>query len=563
MFNKPTSNQAMGLELDSFALRVASVGESRGKPFVEELIEMPIEPRLTGGADVKPLYTDEQRQAIENLTANHIVVTSLSTMDILIRPLDLALKKTKEIDAVLNFQAEPLLPYAIDNGIVDRIILSKDKEGTKLAVIAARKDHIESHLNLWKSIHIEPEIITTDPVALTAYGKYYAPSVPTYFGIYLGYTHSFCTLVIDGKLITSQAVSNSLNDMIIAIDEASGIGIPASQAALMSSASSNTPQDLEAPIKTAKEAWRMSIMRTILALAKQARGLDIDTVLLAGPGATLAPLINTILATINKTQAASEVPSKDNFDENKLKEFALPIGAAMSALPSFPDQINFRKPPYAFSDPWKRLKRPLAIYLGLCLGLATALFFFGQAYSRYEETLVKQEYLKLLSVLHKTYDEYEMQLPLDETEKTESIEGLSVDQLKTRLNIIEKEIQAIPQIFPLQPNVPLVSDVLAWLSTHNSFIQKEGAGVKDSLRIESLSYTMVKRPEPSKKQEKYQIKIELEVSSPTPKSAREFHDALIEPNDFVDPKGEVKWSSSRDRYKTSFFLKDKTIYPTE
>ena len=524
---------------------------------------MPIEPRLTSGADVKPLYTDEQRQAIENLTANHIVVTSLSTMDILIRPLDLALKKTKEIDAVLNFQAEPLLPYAIDNGIVDRIILSKDKEGTKLAVIAARKDHIESHLNLWKSIHIEPEIITTDPVALTAYGKYYAPSVPTYFGIYLGYTHSFCTLVIDGKLITSQAVSNSLNDMIIAIDEASGIGIPASQAALMSSASSNTPQDLEAPIKTAKEAWRMSIMRTILALAKQARGLDIDTVLLAGPGATLAPLINTILATINKTQAASEVPSKDNFDENKLKEFALPIGAAMSALPSFPDQINFRKPPYAFSDPWKRLKRPLATYLGLCLGLATALFFFGQAYSRYEETLVKQEYLKLLSVLHKTYDEYEMQLPLDETEKTESIEGLSVDQLKTRLNIIEKEIQAIPQIFPLQPNVPLVSDVLAWLSTHNSFIQKEGAGVKDSLRIESLSYTMVKRPEPSKKQEKYQIKIELEVSSPTPKSAREFHDALIEPNDFVDPKGEVKWSSSRDRYKTSFFLKDKTIYPTE
>ena len=181
----------------------------------------------------------------------------------------------------------------------------------------------------------------------------------------------------------------------------------------------------------------------------------------------------------------------------------------------------------------------------------------------YEETLVKQEYLKLLSVLHKTYDEYEMQLPVNETEKAESIEGLSVDQLKTRLNIIEKEIQAIPQIFPLQPNVPLVSDVLAWLSTHNSFVQKEGAGSKDSLRIESLSYTMVKRPEPSKKQEKYQVKIELEVSSPTPKSAREFHDALIEPNDFVDPKGEVKWSSSRDRYKTSFFLKDKTIYPTE
>ena len=71
---------------------------------------------------------------------------------------------------------------------------------------------------------------------------------------------------------------------------------------------------------------------------------------------------------------------------------------------------------------------------------------------------------------------------------------------------------------------------------------------------------MVKRPDQSKKKEKYRVKVDLEFSSPTPKQAREFHDALVAPNDFVDPKDEIKWSSNRGSYRTSFFLKDKTKY---
>ena len=39
MFDKPTSNQAMGLELDSFALRIAALAVNAAKPFVEELVE--------------------------------------------------------------------------------------------------------------------------------------------------------------------------------------------------------------------------------------------------------------------------------------------------------------------------------------------------------------------------------------------------------------------------------------------------------------------------------------------------------------------------------------------
>ena len=108
-----------------------------------------------------------------------------------------------------------------------------------------------------------------------------------------------------------------------------------------------------------------------------------------------------------------------------------------------------------------------------------------------------------------------------------------------------------------------MSDILGWLSRHEAIVGLDEKGeTEHRLQIENFSYVMVKRPQQGKKQEKYQVKVELEFTSPKPKWAREFHDALINPNDWVDPKAEVKWSSNHGKYKTSFFLKDKTVYPS-
>ena len=72
---------------------------------------------------------------------------------------------------------------------------------------------------------------------------------------------------------------------------------------------------------------------------------------------------------------------------------------------------------------------------------------------------------------------------------------------------------------------------------------------------------MVKRPDKTRAKEHYQVRIEMEFSSPDAKQARDFYDALVAPNDFVDPKGEVKWTYAQGKYRISFFLKDKTFYP--
>jgi len=125
-------------------------------------------------------------------------------------------------------------------------------------------------------------------------------------------------------------------------------------------------------------------------------------------------------------------------------------------------------------------------------------------------------------------------------------------------------VQKIPDTFPLLPQTPRVSDVLAWLSIHPQVIgDKQGkAAEKARIVLESLHYKMVKRPEQNKEKERYQVKIDLEFSAPIPRYAREFHDSLLTPNDFVDSTEEIKWNVEREKYRTSFFLKDKTVYPT-
>jgi type IV pilus assembly protein PilM len=82
------------------------------------------------------------------------------------------------------------------------------------------------------------------------------------------------------------------------------------------------------------------------------------------------------------------------------------------------------------------------------------------------------------------------------------------------------------------------------------------------IQIDTFSYTMTKHPDQKQRLEKYQVKVDLEFSSITPKAAREFHDALIAPNAIVDPKGEIKWGTNKNKYRTSFYLKDRTLYPS-
>ncbi len=570
MADKPSALHTLALEINSHTIKGAQLTLRKGKPSLVRLFEIPFPSKGEGGSESLPsIFSGEAGQALLKATHKTLVVSLLNTNEVLVRQLEVKLKKESDIDAVLEFQAEPLLPYSVENAIVDRQVLVSTSDGTLLTILAARKDHLQQHLEFYKALGIDPEVISCTPVALAYFSHVFAQSATPQFLVHISHASTSCLLVKEGKLIAAQGIPQGIEQILAAYKkdvEKTGVELPLDTVDF-----SAVKKEANPFLAEAIEGLHLEITRTLYALSKQAKGQEVGQILVTGEAGKYKNLSAVLCQQLNKILVAPSPIPEFNLTAEQLERFAIPIGGAMSVLSGTQNEIDFRQKEFAYPNPWKRYKTPVFTYIGLCFILAIAIYFFGNAYLKNEEDGMRLQFSELLQSMNKPYNEFDHEytskmggkLPLEEKEAT-PIQTLSEDDVLGRLRFIEKELKTIPESYPLLPNTPTVSDVFAWLATQPFVVGKDAkTGAKiPLLQIESFSYTLVKRPEVTKKQEKYQVKVELEFSSPTPKLAREFHDALIAPNNFVDPKGDVKWSTNRGLYRASFFLKDKTSYPS-
>lgn len=564
---KPVDEKSIGLYREKEVLQGAFVVAEKGKLSIKRLFEIPL--TETAAEDVKPLYIDPDEKELNLLTDKYLTVSGLSGAEVLVRRLRLKLTKEKDIDEVFAFQAEPLLPYPIDQAIVDKWIVDIQEGTSQLTLLAAKKEYIQKHLEQFHKLGIDPEVVSCEPIALAALIACLADTVSTQFVVHIGKNSTLCLLLKEGKLLASHVHASGWEALYQALQRDRS-DQPPSPVELYNMDLAQLDPASHPALQQAIEALLQNIQWLQIAQEKETKIKETSQVLVTGEGANLQGMQSIIATRLNLPLQELKSPNPNEVPLTKLNAFALPIGLALSVEPQFGPSINFRRQELAYSKPWKRFQTPLLIYAGLCVLLAAALYLFELSYVSYREDELKSRYLTLLSLVQKPYADFEKQYETKyPSEKPEEgilpVEALTAGTLNQRLDYLEKEIRAIPDTFPLLPNTPRVSDVLAWLSTHPQLTCTEATkenGECPSFTIDTFNYTMVKRPELNKKSEKYQIKIDLEFSTSSPRLAREFHDALIAPNDFVDPKGEIKWNATKGKYRTSFYLKDKTAYPS-
>ena len=215
--------------------------------------------------------------------------------------------------------------------------------------------------------------------------------------------------------------------------------------------------------------------------------------------------------------------------QEELIRYGLAIGTALAG-----EDLDFRQKEFAYPHQWRRIKKPLFACASLSFVLVAALFGFGKIAMNHKKKAIEHAYLSLLKAEGKTV-------------KGVEAPATSYEYLRS-LTQIEKEVRARPDTYPLLPDIPKVRELLAWLSS------------QQAIEVESLHYSMVKRPDFSRKNERYKIKVELEFSARDSNAANAFHDVLVSPSKFIDPKEEVQWTAGKGKYRTSFYLKDKTRY---
>ncbi len=557
MSHHPSDENCLGIYCDGAFIKAAKIAKAKGSIQIVELIEAVLPQKEE---DVNPLYIDPDRKKIQQFSQELLSASSLSGTDAILRRMKLKLTKQKEIDEAFLFQAEPLLPYSIDTAILDKWLLEKHPDASTIAFTAAQKESVKTHLDQFKEWGIDPETVSLDSVGYTALLQQYADRMPLQLLIGIERNETTCALIKEGKLIASHVISEGWESLYEACLKDCGEHPIAPKEFFMKSFAERFV-DGSIQLMEQEKKFFQSIEWNQIALLRETKLNETPLLLVTGEGANIPELPESVAHTLKLTLQPFHVPT----DPHAFNAFALPIGLALSLLPSFKEKVNFRQQDFAYHAPLKRFKRPLVVLGLLSLALAFSLYLFSASYLSYKEDLLREKFLEVLSLSRKPYDEFEKNFETKNRIETEDgailpVQSLTAEALEQRVDQLEKEIRTLPDTFPLFPNTPTVSDFLAWLNTHPSFQCNENKECPNVL-IDNLTYTMVKRPELNKRKEKYQVKVSLEFSTDSPKAAREFHDALITPNDFVDPKEEIKWNATRGKYKTSFFLKDKTYYP--
>lgn len=569
MDEKPDAIQTTGVQIEGGILKAVSLSLKKGIPVLDKIDRIDLEVG-THIEDVNPLYMlDSGKDLIKELK-QRLCISALSSSETLIRSLQVKLKKDKDINDVVVFQTEPLLPYPVDEAIVDWTKVAVSDEGSTLTVFAAKKEKIMDHLQDWKILDIEPEVVSTVPLAVATFAAYFLSNEGAYFVVHIGVNNTTCALVSNGRLLAAQFFSKGFKSLVKAYADDKGIK-DEHQAGQNFIGENFEELNNQKDVKTfaAIESLRIETMKSLIALSKTVKGNEATGLLITGEGGVVSSLNKRIVEGLDKESLTLSKKEGVNVSEEVLLQNAVPFGLALSGLPYSTPAINFRKGELTYPKPFKRLIKPLVIYFSGALLLSAAIVLCGNAYFGFQEDKLKESYGDLLGFLGKKYEvfeaEYETKHPRSYHEgETLQIEKLNSDDLYDRLEYLENEINNAPEPIALLPNTPRVSDFLAWLCTHPNviFCDADRGNKRPLVKIESFSYTMVKRPEEKKRGSPYQVQVEIEFSSPTPKLARELHDVLIEPNEFVDTRGEVKWSSNRGRYRTSFFLQDKTYYPS-
>ena len=109
------------------------------------------------------------------------IVTALSSSSIVFKELQLPFIGQEKIEMSIGYEVEGLLPFALDQAVIDFIVIDEDraKGVSKVLVAAALKQDVDAQLNLFEKAGVSLHLMAVDMFALYTLYKhsFYATSV--------------------------------------------------------------------------------------------------------------------------------------------------------------------------------------------------------------------------------------------------------------------------------------------------------------------------------------------------------------------------------------------------
>lgn len=151
----------------------------------------------------------------ENELKGYTVVTVFPTDRLITRNISFPFKNSDQIAEVLPFEAEDLMPFPIDDMVIDfQLIPALSGDDTKILFAAARKDSIRTLLESLSRHNLHPVKMSIEPNSLFECYKYFSTiQDESIIQLDIGHSKSLLTIAESDSLLFCRNISYGMRDV--------------------------------------------------------------------------------------------------------------------------------------------------------------------------------------------------------------------------------------------------------------------------------------------------------------------------------------------------------------
>lgn len=162
----------IGFDIGKTQVTATQVLAKGRKVFVEKWYQEQLDTDLATDYDAR--VSAAIKKIIDSVDAKYqAIYSSISNTQAIFKELKFPFTETEMISRVVHHEIEPLLPFPIEDAVIDFVItkIVKEEKSAEVLIAAVQKQHIAHHLALFEAAGVNPERVTIDLFAL--YGLYH------------------------------------------------------------------------------------------------------------------------------------------------------------------------------------------------------------------------------------------------------------------------------------------------------------------------------------------------------------------------------------------------------
>jgi type IV pilus assembly protein PilM len=350
----------VGIDIGKADITATVIRANGSSLTIEQTIEMPLE--TSNGNDTTERTVATLKQMMGQVGKVQEVRTALPSSVVIFKELKLPFISYDKIKLIVNFEVEPLLPFSLQDAVIDFIITKQniEEQSSQVLVAAVQKQHVTKHLELLALADITPDVVTVDLFALYALYQAipeYEQSHATSVVIDLGLSATRIIYIDNGQLRLIRTLSKGMIHLAKSVSDTLGITVGQAMEHIMRFGITTTdwPEYGHAITKSCTAFWQ-EIRFTLTSFTLHGSPeQSIKKLVLLGPGAQLKGLcpfvseLMTIPCEIFETQKINTIHHVHSKNKQMLPQSCIMSTSIALPLPLI-EFFNLRRGELAASN---------------------------------------------------------------------------------------------------------------------------------------------------------------------------------------------------------------------